>query len=135
MLALGFDPADCGLPDSCTGPAVGVEARRRAVVARLTGRGGQSRAYYIGVAAALGFVIEIEEFEPHTVEHSCEHPVYDEGWRFAWRVNATTVPIGELTAEGDCETPLRWWGNELLECAIRARMPAQTTVLFGYGGN
>ena len=44
------------------------------------------------------------------------------------------VTIAEATCESDCETPLRWWGNTLLECAIRSRAPAHTIVQFGYGG-
>lgn len=124
---------DCGLPDSCSGPAVGIEARRREVIGALTGRpGGQSRAFFIALATAYGFTVTITEFDPHTCEHACEHPVYDAPWRFTWRLNAPAETIGELTCASDCETPLRWWGNRLLECVIRRRKPAHTTVLFGY---
>lgn len=125
--------AMAGLPDPCSGAAVGLEARRQAVVARLTARGGQSRAYFIALAAALGWTVTIEEFRPATCESSGETPLYDEDWRFTWRVRAAAVPIGEATCGADCETPLRWWGNRPLECTIRRGRPAHTHVLFGYG--
>jgi uncharacterized protein YmfQ (DUF2313 family) len=125
---------ECGLPDCCAGPAVGLTARRAAVVTRLTARGGQSIAYFIAVAATLGFTVTITEFNPYTCEMDCEEPVCDEGWRFTWRVNAASSPIGEATCESDTETPLRWWGNATLQCAIKSRAPAHTNVLFGYGG-
>lgn len=128
--------ADTGQPDPCAGPALSLDGRRQRVVATLTGRpGGQSRAFFIGLAARYGFTVSITEFEPHTCEASCERPVNDEGWRFTWRVNAAAVPILDLTCESDCETPLRDWGNAILECVIRRAAPAHTTVLFGYGGS
>jgi uncharacterized protein YmfQ (DUF2313 family) len=148
--------ADTGQPDPCTGAAVGLEARRRRVVAKLTGRpGGLSRAWYIALAAAYGFAVTITEFAPTSCEGACELPAYDEGWRFTWRVNGTWHPvITEFDAACDCDTPLRWWpavitdfdatsgcetplrswGDPVLECTIRRTAPAHTTVLFSYQG-
>ncbi|MGE4528145.1 MAG: putative phage tail protein, partial [Rhodospirillaceae bacterium] len=52
----------CDLPD--TGAALGetIAARRGAVQARLTATGGQNAPYFIALAAALGFEIEIYEY-------------------------------------------------------------------------
>ena len=53
----------CGLPDPCIEPPLtGLQERRAVVLAKLATRGGQSRAYYIAVAKALGFDITITEF-------------------------------------------------------------------------
>lgn len=123
-----------GLPDVCAGSLATLQQRRNALIQKLTNVGGQSRAYFISVADGLGFEITIDEFEPFTCESSCDQGVYDEEWRFTWRVNAPEQTIVEFTCESSCDEPLQVWGNELLECTILALKPAHTNVLFGYGG-
>ncbi len=56
-----------GLPDECYPEANTLERRRRALVSRLTRPGGQSRRYFIGLAAALGYGVAVTEFTPHDV--------------------------------------------------------------------
>ena len=53
-----------GLPDACNTEAQTLETRRAALLARLTMLGGQSRAFFIGVAEALGYDITIYEYLP-----------------------------------------------------------------------
>lgn len=124
----------CALPDDCTPAAVTLAERRDAIAARLASRGGQSSAYYIGVAAALGYSITITEFRPFTCESECEDPAYDETWRFAFQVNAPETTIRDFTVESPCDEPLRSWGNEILECRINALKPAHSYARFAYGG-
>lgn len=123
-----------GLPDDCTPADATFEQRRRAAHAKLTGRGGQSRAFFIDQAARLGFPITIDEFTPFTCESACSAPLNGEDWRFAWRVNAPETTVLNWTCESPCDEPLRVWGNELLECEIGRRKPAHTHVIFAYGG-
>ena len=54
----------CGLPDKCSFGDETLEQRRGEVLAKLTSRGGQTPAYFIGLAAQLGYTVEIEEFRP-----------------------------------------------------------------------
>ncbi|WP_207458663.1 putative phage tail protein [Azospirillum sp. SYSU D00513] len=128
--------AFAGLPDDCTaGVDLTLDERRAALVARLTARGGQSRAYFQGLAAAVGYPgAEIVEFRPFTVGSSCADAINPDPWRHAWRVH---VPDdGGLTvfdAGSACTAGLRAWGRPLLECAIRRVQPAHGHVLFGYG--
>lgn len=122
----------CGLPDACSGLGETVAQRRAAVLARLTARGGQSRAYYVEVAQALGFDIAIREFAAHSCESTCTDPVCDEDWRFVWMVEAPTETVTELTVVSECTEPLRSWGNAALECAIARLKPAHTTLRFSY---
>lgn len=124
----------CGLPDDCGGPPETLAQRRAAVVSRLTSRGGQSRAYYIAVAADLGFDITITEFEPFRAGDPCEVPVCDEDWIFVWQVNAPEETIVEFAAGSGAGEPLRAWGNQTLECEIGWRKPAHTSLIFSYGG-
>ena len=123
----------CGLPDCCAPAGGGTLAERRdAVMAKITARGGQSRAFFVDLAARFGYAISIDEFQPFTCESPCEDPIRDAPWRFAWRVNAPETTIRESSCDSPCEEPLRTWGNAVLECEISRRAPAHTHVLFAY---
>lgn len=124
-----------GLPDACAQAFGGDQTmaqRRAALVGRLTTLGGQSPAYFIGLAAALGYAITITEFRVHTVNDDVEYPLIDESWTFAWQVNAALSTLTEITVESTVEDPLAAWGNSLLECVINRLKPAHATVLFSY---
>lgn len=124
-----------GLPDACAVAAGGSQTtaqRRAALLGRLTTLGGQSAAYYVGLAAALGYAITVTEFHQHTVVDDVNHPLYGAAWDFAWQVNAALNTVTSLTVNGSVDDPLAAWGNALLECVIKRVAPAQTTVLFSY---
>lgn len=124
-----------GLPDSCAAAFGGDQTmaqRRAALVGRLTTLGGQSPAYFIGLAAALGYAISITEFSAHTVNDDVEYPLYDTAWNFAWQVNSALNTITDITVDSTVEDPIAAWGNALLECVINRLKPAHTTVLFSY---
>lgn len=124
-----------GLPDTCAQAFGGDQAmaqRRAALVGRLTTLGGQSPAYFIGLAAALGYAITITEFRAHCVNDDVEQPLYDTAWNFAWQVNAALNTVTDITVDSTVEDPIAAWGNALLECVIKRLKPAQTTVLFSY---
>ncbi len=121
-----------GLPDSCVGAGQTTQQRRAALLQRVTSIGGQSRAYFIAVAAALGYAVTISEFSWHTVEDDVEHPMYGVAWNFAWQVNSALNTVQELTVDDGVEDPLAFWSNVPLECVINRLAPAHTTVLFSY---
>lgn len=121
-----------GLPDSCVTAAQSTAQRRAALHARLTTLGGQSVAYFIALAASLGYTVTITEFRLHTVEDDVEYPLYGHPWQFAWQINAPQDSVGTLSVTDTVADPLAWWGNELLECVIRRIAPAHTHVLFAY---
>jgi uncharacterized protein YmfQ (DUF2313 family) len=126
----------CGLPDPCSADAaVTLQARRAAVVAKLSARGGQSRAFFIALADALGYEITITEFRPfRTGISKVGDPVCSSEWWFVWRVNAPEVTIRSFkVGQSAVGEPLRSWGNQTLECAISQRKPAHTLVQFAYG--
>lgn len=107
---------------------------RLALTSKLTEVGGQSRAYFIGLAASLGYTVTITEFRPYTCETPIDQGVYQDEARFVWQVNAPETTIRESTCQAPCGDPIRSWGNQMLECAITKRKPAHTTVIFAYGG-
>ena len=107
--------------------------RRLRLVQQLTQARGQSRAFFIGVAASLGAVATVTEFRPFTCETPCEEPAFDEAWAHAWRLNLPATVVTEHTCEDGTETPLAVWGDTTIECVVRGLSPAHTTVLFAYG--
>lgn len=125
-----------GLPDNCSGNlADTMQGRRAALVAKLASVGGQSEAYFIGVAKALGYDISITTFKPFKAGMSAAGDgVYNDDWVHVWQVVAPGTTVFEFKAgQSAAGEPLRSWGNEALECKINQLKPAHTKVLFSYG--
>lgn len=122
-----------GLPDPCAGTGQTVEARRNQVVGRLTGLGGQSVPYYIGVAAGLGYAITITEFAPFRFGMTFGMPLNGDAWAYAWQVNAPQFAIEdfELGTSGFGE-PFASWGSTVLQCELTRLKPAHTVLNFSY---
>lgn len=128
--------AVAGLPDKCTGELEEtVQGRRAALVAKLSSSGGQSAAYFIAVAAALGYTVTITEFRPFRAGYSVAGDALTNGdWVYTWQVNAPEETVRYFSAgRSVAGEPLASWGNDLLECKIRELKPAHTLVLFAYG--
>lgn len=127
---------NAGLPDACTGPAVGLAERRRRLAAQITARGGQSRAFFIALAASMGFPgCTVTEFAAFTCGSACDAALNsaDAGWPLTWRLNVpVTAGAVNFDVQSGCDEALRGWGSATLECVIRRAAPAHTAVLFGY---
>lgn len=121
-----------GLPDPCSGQLPSIELRRAAVVTRITLRGGQSRAFFISLAAKLGFTITITEFRQFTVKSPVNAPVCGWPWCLTWQVNAQLNTLRSFSVKSGVAEPLSIWGNKLLECSIKRFKPAHTIVQFAY---
>lgn len=126
--------AEVGLPDPCSGPASTLQGRRAEVLQRLQMQGGASRAYFIALAAALGYEgATVTEYAPFTARSRCTEPVTAPDWWWTWRLNiAAEFTIRRFTARSSCNEPIRAWGDDALECVVRRLKPAHTHVLFGY---
>lgn len=124
-----------GLPDECSGLGDTIQQRRDAVVAKLTSTGGQSRAYFIQLAANFGFTITITEPRPFRFGiNSMGDALYSEEWLFWWFVNAPEETITYFRfGQSVMGEPFRAWGNLPLECIINKYKPAHTDVIFRYG--
>jgi len=126
--------ASLGLPDPCAGAAPTLQARRNQVVARFTNSGGQSVAYLVGFAAALGYTITITQYTPFRCgQQTMGCPLGGPEWANAWAVNA---PLNTITyfrmGVSTMGEALEAWGNAVLECELKAVAPAHTTVIFSY---
>lgn len=122
-----------GLPDPCAGPSPTLQLRQQQVVARLTGRGGQSVQYYTDVALSLGYTITITQFAPFRVGRPVGQPIYGTAWAWAWQVNAPQFTVEKFSVGRDAVgEPLARWGNTVLQCELNRLKPAHTTLLFNY---
>lgn len=124
-----------GLPDKCAETLDDtLQGRRNALVAKLSSTGGQSPAYFIGIAKALGYTISIEEFRPFRAGRSSAGDALTNGdWAFTWMVHASSVTVIAFRAgQSAAGEPLRSWGNDSLECKLNQLKPAHTILLFAY---
>lgn len=123
-----------GLPDGCVSASSTVGERRDAVLEKLARRGGQSRQFFIDLAARLGFAVTITEYRPPRVGvMRSGDRLYGETWRFAWLVTGPAETYRYFRAGGSVSGErLRSWGNDVLECVINRLKPAHTVVRFAY---
>jgi len=123
-----------GLPDDCSVLGDTYEIRRLNLIAKLTSRGGQSKEYFIEVAASLGYTVTITEFRPFRVSISrVGDPLCDANWWFVWQVNSQLNTIVWFRAgRSAAGEPLASWGNTRLECIMKKYKPAHTIVQFAY---
>lgn len=125
-----------GLPDKCSGSLEEtVQGRRNALLTKLTSAGGQSAAYFIEIAASLGYTVTIEVFRPFRAGRSfAGDPLTNGPWAFTWRVHAPEVSVTEFRAgRSAAGERLRAWGNDTLECKFNQLKPAHTIAIFAYG--
>ena len=123
------------LPDKCTPAGQQLVDRQRAAYQRLLEQGGQSRAYFIDLAAMLGEQnITITEFKRFTCNSNCNDALYSEADCFVWQVNIPRVAqnIQIFNCNSPCDSSLHAYLASVIECAFNERRPAQTDVIFAY---
>ena len=128
-----------GLPDPCIPVVQSLPERRNALVQKLTLQGAQSRAFFIALAASLGYAITITEYVPFQFGLSSfggSHGRFNPpGFRFCWtvRVGATRMTrfqFGVSSFGRDSLLDIR--RAEDLECLFRRLKPAHTLLFFDY---
>jgi uncharacterized protein YmfQ (DUF2313 family) len=125
-----------GLPDPCTAMATSIGARQAACWRKLAYQAGQTPAFYIALAASVGFAIEIHEFDPDVDDFDGSLTALIAGgeYRYVWRVHVLNAgdftyflagdPVGGLLRDGDAAVDL--------ECILTHAKPAHTLVIFSY---
>lgn len=130
--------AEYGLPDFCTSPATGEQGRINAVRARYGALGGSSPAYFICLAASVGYDITITEpndFICDVSECDGDDTVVDINGHHEWIVHL--LNLGDIWFYADegivDETPLEGFVAATdLECILRRVAPEHTTLIFDY---
>lgn len=125
-----------GLPDPCTASADTLSLRRLSAWRKLAYQSGQTRDFYIALAAAIGFDIEIHEFDPEVdaYDASLAAEVAAGRWRYIWRVHVINAGTFNYFVAGDVAGTALLAGEAALdiECIITAARPAHTHVVFSY---
>jgi uncharacterized protein YmfQ (DUF2313 family) len=126
------------LPDDLQtelGPTV--SQRRRDILRKLTFRGGQSRQFFVDLAAAFGYTVTIEETFPFRAgRNRAGDRCYDVDWIHHWRVKSDGEVSNWFRAgSGRSGDRIRTWSNDALEAVIGSAKPGQTVVHFVYGGS
>lgn len=125
-----------GLPDDCVaGVDLSINERRLLAWQRLTELGGQSRAYFIALAAGFGEPdVTITEFRPMNCNDDCNDALYSEADKYVWRVNIphAAANLRLMNCNDDCNDALQMYTPNLIECPINERKPAHTNVIFTY---
>ena len=113
--------------------------RRQALVNKITTQGGQSREFFIGIAARLGYDVAIREFRPFQFGVSSfggfRGRIIPPRARFVWTVSVygprlTRFRFGSSSFGRDPILALR--RAEDLEAVFRKLKPAHTEIVFRY---
>lgn len=123
-----------GLPDECSQADDTIETRRKLLMAKYNALGGQTAAYYIMLAAYLGYTITITEFTGFRTNINRTNDVlYGEDWQWVWQVNCSlTNAVYFRTNLSTTNEPLIDYGNERLICFMNKYKPAHTEVIFNF---
>ncbi len=130
---------DLGLPDECSPDTQTIQERRLSAHSRLITLGQQNPAYFIEIAAALGWTIAITEFTPFWMNvGTMGEPIGDQTNIFYWKV---TITLGGgdiiyfLVGSSQMGDPLSFVpGTDSLICILKKYKPAHTTLLFDFDG-
>jgi uncharacterized protein YmfQ (DUF2313 family) len=122
-----------GLPSECAPSDLSSVERRDAVVTKYTEKGGQSRQFFIDLAASYGYNVTITEYREAKAGIARAGDAISNGpWVHRWDINAPAVTVtSRLRAGGSTGDALRIFSRETsFACEIRRRKPAHTIVEF-----
>jgi len=117
------------------GPDDPLQYRREQVVRKIRERGGLSIPYFLALAEAMGYVVEIVEPVPFMSDWGCaDDELFDESVVYQWGLTIYNQPVYEFCADNSCADELLLWFNEqgVLEELFRQLKPAHTYVYFAY---
>ena len=109
-----------------------VPERQLAVVAALIGTGNQSPAFFIQLAASLGYTIAITQYRPWRVNDPVNMPIYGVDWAYTWLVTGPAADAITYTATADIVQATPNFGIPALENAFGAAKGGHTICICKY---
>lgn len=124
-----------GLPDGCLVTVPDAISERRVLVShKAIALGGQTPAFYVELAASLGYTVTVEEYRPFRAGDDAGDRCRGTAWAYAWIVHISGA-LGDLThfvAGSRAGERLLGFGAIDLECVLSRSAPAHTIPLFAY---
>lgn len=129
--------AEYGLPDNCSPLADTLPERVASLVEKVTRVGGQSRQFYIDVAAMVGYEIEITEHTPFMcgISHCGTDPLTEgHDIRFVWWVKVLNTKLLYLRCgQSTLDQPLLDFRTaDDLACLLHKLKASHTELVIGY---
>lgn len=137
-----------GLPDPCVAEPLTIADRQKALVSKMTLEGGQSRAFFLALAASIGYEVQITEHAPFMAGVSEVGDTKDDfgDWRwevappeirFLWSVAVTGLRVtwfrtGNGGGQSGIDPMVRIALATDLDCIFRRYKPAHTELVFDY---
>lgn len=118
-------------------PEEPLQSRRDSAVRKIRERGGLSRSYFIGLAAAMGYTVAIDEPLPSMAGWLCaSDELMGPDVIYQWGVKISGIPSYQFrVGESSVGEHLLWWISQaMIEDLLRALKPAHTAVYFIYEG-
>lgn len=121
-----------GLPHSCSGDEQTFQERRQALIQAYQEHGGQSREFFIAMAALIGFEITITEYKERTFGDDLGDLFGGVEWNYVWQTNAALNNYSERSMGEPMGEYYRAWGNQRLECLFNRLVHAHRHIIFSY---
>lgn len=126
---------DYALPGGCITQEQTLVERRNALVEKYQRIGIQSRSFFIEAAAQLGYTITITEYDANNPGPQSNYngiPLSGDDWNFVWQINAPLTTEQPRIYGSPYPAPYSAFGNELLECTMRALVHDHRVLFFSY---
>jgi uncharacterized protein YmfQ (DUF2313 family) len=116
-----------------TSPDLTVPETQKYITAQVNAIGGQTKDYFIGLAAGLGYTIAITTYRRAAPDqYAVETPLYEDAWCFAWTISVLAAPAG-FVPPTRADAPGTDPGRNDFERLMRRFSPGYGYVLFDYG--
>lgn len=115
-------------------PATTLVQRQLSLTTYLTRRGGQTPAYFIAMAAAMGFIATITEYHEHSFDDDFDQLWNGVDWAFTWQLNVpfSAGNVIDLTVDGDVNTPFGIYSDSFDTRPFVEYKPGYTSLIFSY---
>ena len=122
-----------GIPDGCSVYALTPEDERTQLIQKLTKQAGQTPAFYIDLADALGYGARVEEFQEFLVDRNVVgDPLYDEYWVHSFSLVLDEPPVVARAGVARAGDRLGTFNADFLFCILQTARPAHVVAFVGF---